>query len=95
MRLNTVMKKYRDIEKITKGIANHRRIEIMDLLSKKPGLSLQDIAESLKINLKTASSHVKRLNISDLVWKTSDDKFVKHHLSPQGKVILTFLRTLE
>ncbi len=67
----------------------------MDLLQKKPELSVFDISDTLKINFKTASEHIRRLAIAGLVLKRSDGKAVRHKLSDSGKLILTFLRTLE
>lgn len=86
---------YRHLERIIKGSSNHRRIQIMDLLSAHPELSLSEISQKLKINLKTASEHVRRLAISGLVLKRNQGKNVRHKLSDRGVVILTFLRTLE
>jgi DNA-binding transcriptional ArsR family regulator len=86
---------YRQLERIIKGSSNHRRIQIMDLLSVYPELSVTEIAQKLKINLKTASEHIRRLAISGLVTKRNQGKNVRHRLSDRGVVILKFLRTLE
>jgi DNA-binding transcriptional ArsR family regulator len=89
------MKKTRELERVVKGFANHRRIQIMDLLRQEPELSIFDISERLKVNFKTVSEHVRRLALSGLVLKRSDGSSVRHKLSSLGKSILTFLRTLE
>ncbi len=89
------MKPTRHLERVVKGFANHRRIEIMALLDKTPELSLLETAETLKINFKTASEHVRRLAHAGLVLKRNEGSAVRHALSPVGKVILKFLRTLE
>ncbi len=89
------MRKSRKLEKLVKGFANHRRIEIMMLLEKEPELSLFDIADALNINFKTASEHIRRLNIADLVMKRYQGREMHHALSSEGKNILTFLRKLE
>lgn len=88
-------KRYRRLERIVKGFANHRRIEIMELLRKEPELSVIEIAEELNINFKTASDHIRRLAIADLVMKRSDQSSVRHKLTGRGNMILKFLRTLE
>jgi predicted transcriptional regulator len=85
----------RQLERIVKGAANHRRIQILELLKQSPELSLFEISDALNINLKTASEHTRKLALAGLVLKRNEDKFVRHTLSPRGKVILTFLRTLE
>jgi len=85
----------RQLERIVKGFANHRRIQIMKLVNDQPELSVMDIAAKLKINIKTASEHIRRLAISGLVLKRSRGINVLHKLSPQGFLILKFLRKLE
>lgn len=89
------MKNYRQLERKMKGIANHRRIEIADLLARVPELSVLEIAEALKINFKTASEHIRRLALAGIVMKRHDKNAVRHALTPLGKTILKFLRTLE
>ncbi len=89
------MKHFKDLEKIVRGFSNHRRIEILNLLHKKPNLSVSEISDELNVNFKTISEHIRRLAIADLVWKTNDGKAVRHSLSSRGKLILSFLRTLE
>lgn len=86
---------WRNMERVTKGIANHRRLEIIDLLQKKPELSVEEIAEILKINFKTASEHIRRLAISGLLMKRHEGNFVRHKLTTRGSTILKFLRILE
>ncbi len=89
------MKTYRQLERVVKGFANHRRIEILTLLEKTPELSVFEIAEKLKINFKTASDHIRRLAIAGLVIKRSEGNNVRHALTSTGKTILKFLRILE
>ena len=67
----------------------------MELLKRKPELSVSDIANELKINHKTASEHIRRLAITGLVLKRSEGPAVCHKLTPAGISILMFLRTLE
>lgn len=89
------MKKARELERVVKGFANHRRIEILMLLEKKPELSVFEIADELRINFKTASEHIRRLAIAGLVMKRNEASAVRHALTVSGKLILKFLRTLE
>ena len=89
------MKKPRQLERIVKGFANHRRIGILLLLEKKPELSVFDIADELKINFKTASQHIYKLAIAGLVMKRNDANSVRHALTDRGKSILQFLRIIE
>ncbi|MEX2014167.1 MAG: helix-turn-helix domain-containing protein [Parcubacteria group bacterium] len=89
------MKKPRQLERTVKGFANHRRIEIMDLLAKTPELSLGEISDTLHINIKTGSEHIRRLAIAGLVMKRSDGSSVRHALTKVGNNVLKFLRILE
>lgn len=89
------MLKKRQLEQIVRGFSNHRRIEMLDLLDKSPELSLAEIAQTLKINLKTASAHLRRLTVASLIMKRSQGRNIRHKLSDRGVSILTFLRTLE
>ena len=88
-------KSYHQLERIIKGVSNHRRIEILELLKKTPELSVIDIAEILDINFKTASDHIRRLAIAGFVLKRSDGHSVRHKLTDRGLFVLKFLRTLE
>ena len=89
------MQKPRQLEKIIKGVSNHRRIEITTLLDKTPELALVEIADMLDINIKTASEHVRRLAIAGIVMKRHEGNYVRHALTERGKSILKFLRILE
>jgi len=89
------MKTARQLEKITKGIANHRRIEILYLLDKDPGLTLTNLTTKLNANDKTISEHTHRLVHSGLIYKYPSGPHVRHELTPLGTIILKFLRTLE
>ena len=85
----------KQLERHFKGVANHRRIEILMLAHKQPELALMEIADALRINFKTASEHVRRLAIAGLVMKRHDGASVRHALTDTGIHILKFLRTLE
>jgi len=86
---------YHSLERLVRGFSNHRRIQILALLRKKPELSVIEIAEELKINMKTASEHVRRLAIAGLVLKRSAGNAVRHKVTDRGVSVLKFLRTLE
>ncbi len=89
------LKKARELERIVKGFANHRRIDILLLMKTRPELSVEEIAGELRLNVKTASEHIRRLAISGLVMKRYAGRNVRHKVSPRGSNILTFLRILE
>jgi DNA-binding transcriptional ArsR family regulator len=85
----------RKLERVVKGFANHRRIQILELLAREPELSLAEISGRLRIDMKTASEHVRRLAAADLVVKRSEGRWVRHHASARGDDVLTFLRMLD
>ncbi|MBI4029881.1 winged helix-turn-helix transcriptional regulator [Candidatus Berkelbacteria bacterium] len=88
-------KTYRQLERIAKGFANHRRIQILELIARKPELSVIEISEQLNVNFKTASEHIRRLVIAGLVLKRNAGSSVRHKSTDLGFSILKFLRTLE
>ncbi len=89
------MLNYRALERLVRGYSNHRRIEIMVLLSHSPALSVFDVADRLHINFRTASEHLRRLHGAGLLTKRSRGAAVEHTLTDQGKATLKFLGTLE
>ncbi|MDO8659361.1 MAG: winged helix-turn-helix domain-containing protein [Candidatus Parcubacteria bacterium] len=86
---------YRKIERIVKGFANHRRIEILDLLRREPELSVDDISEQLHIGYENASDHIRKLAIAGLVMKRNDGPSVRHKLTSRGQSILMFCKRLQ
>jgi DNA-binding transcriptional ArsR family regulator len=86
---------FRTLERIIKGVANHRRIQILDLLKRVPELSVEDISTELNIGYENASDHIRKLAIAGMVMKRSDGKAVRHKLTPRGEHILTFCKKLE
>lgn len=85
----------KQLERYFKGVSCHRRIEILDLLSKNNGVTLDEIAEQLKANLKTIHEHTKRLYQAGLINKKYIGRGVAHSLSPYGKKIHKFLSDFE
>jgi len=92
---NAPTNNYRRIERVVKGFANHRRLEILYLLHKEPELSLEDISERLNIGYENAYEHVRKLIISGLILKRNDARNVRHKLTSRAELILTFCKTLE
>ncbi len=80
------------LERLFKGFANHRRIQILFLLIEDSELSVDQISMRLKVNYLTISDHIRKLAQSGLVMKRSDGKFVRHALTEKGKLILSFCK---
>lgn len=86
---------YRKLERVVKGFANHRRLQILDLLKREPELSVDEIAEKLHMGYENASDHIRKLAIAGLVMKRNDGSSVRHKLTPRAEIILMFCKKLE
>ncbi len=86
---------YRKLERIVKGFANHRRLQILDLLKREPELSVEEISKRLNIGYENASDHVRKLAIAGLVLKRNEGSAVRHKLTPRAESILVFCKKLE
>ena len=86
---------YRKLEHILRGVSNHRRIQMLELIDKEPDLDVLKIARRVGINFKNASVHLKRLFLSGHVTRKNLGASVAHRISKRGASVLTFLRTLE
>ena len=89
------MKSFRELERLVRGFSNHRRIQILCMLKKRPEMSVEEVADVLNINFRTSSEHLRRLAIAGLVMKRNDNTSVRHRLTSRGESILLFLGTLE
>jgi DNA-binding MarR family transcriptional regulator len=83
----------RQLERHFKGVANHRRIQALMLISRRQGITLDEISAALDCNFKTIAEHVRRLHQAGLINKAYVGRNVGHALSPYGKKFITFIRT--
>jgi DNA-binding MarR family transcriptional regulator len=83
------------MERHLKGVANHWRIDILLLIDRRKVMILEEIAEELKMNIKTASEHTHRLARAGLINKRYQGRQVEHTLSPYGHQFVKFLRHLQ
>jgi predicted transcriptional regulator len=83
------------LQTIVKGFANHYRIDILRIVEKHPKISVEGIAETLNVNYKTISVHVRQMNRAGLISKRYLKSTVEHTLTDVGKTILIFLGKLE
>ncbi len=93
--LTTARSSYRKLERIVKGFANHRRLEILDLLKREPELSVDEISEKLHLGYENASDHTRKLAIAGLVLKRYQGNTVRHKLTPRAESILVFCKKLQ
>jgi DNA-binding MarR family transcriptional regulator len=83
----------KQLERHFKGIANHRRLDILFLIKNFDGLTLQEIADRLGCNFKTISGHTKTLVNAGLLDKKYKGRRVAHSLSPYGQKIIELIET--
>lgn len=83
----------RKLERHFKGVANHRRIEILLLVAAHEGIVLDDIAAKTKANMKTIAEHTRRLMLAGLIEKAHAGRSVEHSLTPYGRVFVQFIKT--
>jgi len=87
------MKTSKQLERHFKGLANHRRLDIIFLVSKNPGITVDGITGKLNGNFKTIADHTQKLVQCGLVDKKYSGRAVSHTLSPYGKKFLSFIKT--
>ncbi|MDO8183360.1 MAG: winged helix-turn-helix domain-containing protein [bacterium] len=82
------------MERLLKGVANHNRLKILELLNKETELSVADISDKLKLGYENASDHIRKLAMAGLLMKRNDGPNVRHKLTPRAISILAFCKTL-
>lgn len=85
------IKTAKQLERHFKGVANHRRIDILLLVYKMPDITLEEISENLNCNIKTISEHARRLAHAGLINKEYKGRNVAHKVSPYGKKFCEFI----
>jgi DNA-binding transcriptional ArsR family regulator len=83
----------KQLERYFKGAANHRRISILELVSKIDKITVEDISTKLSVNFKTISQHTHSLVRAGLLNKKYMGRKVMHSLSPYGQLFLKFMKT--
>ena len=86
---------YRNLERIIKGFANHRRLQILELLKTEPELSVDQISERLKVGYENTSDHLRKMAIAGLILKRYEGNTVRHKLTPRAESILVFCKKLQ
>lgn len=89
------MRQPRRLERIVKGFASYRRLQILELLQANPELSLSEISERLKMQFRNTSQHISKMASAGLVMKRHDGTEVRHKLTERGEKALEFARKLE
>ena len=84
----------RQAERILKGAANHRRIQILLLIKEKRCLSLFAIQDLTAASRQAVCEHTRRLALAGLIRKRYRGREVHHTLAPLGHRVLSFLPAL-
>ena len=84
-----------ELERLTKALANRRRLAILRYLKKHTGVSVTEIAEEIKLSLKATSKHLGILAASDILEKDQHGLQMFYRISnnqrPVVKNILSLL----
>jgi len=88
---NESRKKFYDWEKILKGSANHRRLEVLFILHEHKDISTDGLVEILSINYQTGAHHIQKLVRAGLVSTRRQGSNLLHNLSPYGQLIINLL----
>ena len=89
--MSKVHKTPKQLERHFKGIANHKRIQILQLLSKQEGVSLGAIVRAVESSVMATSEHTRKLVQAGLVEKKYKGRTVAHYLTPYGRRISNFI----
>ena len=84
----------KQLERHFKGVANYHRIDMLVLINKQPEITVDQIASILKLNIKTTSQHLIKLNHAGLVNKKYEQNTMTQSLSPYGKKFITLINSL-
>lgn len=82
------------VEKRVRGFSNHRRIQILLMLSDGSEMDVTHIAGACGIQMQTAAEHVRRLEAAGLLRKRKQKRSVVSSISPFGQQVLAFLETI-
>ena len=87
--------KDKELERIFKAFANKRRIAILRYLKSNQPTSVSDIAEEIKLSLKSTSKHLIILSHADIVDKEQKSVTAYYSLSsPPNSTVKTLLGIL-
>lgn len=78
------------LERVVKGFANHRRIQMLRLLERDADLTLLDICTRLKTGMKSCAEHLRRAHLAGLIDKRYEGRYVRHRLTALGARALQF-----
>jgi DNA-binding transcriptional ArsR family regulator len=84
--------KYKDLEIILKGLANKKRLMILDFLNRIGENDTGTIADYLNTDYKIVIPHIEKLLKAGLITKRREELIVHYQISNLGKRILYLLK---
>jgi DNA-binding transcriptional ArsR family regulator len=84
--------KYKDLEIILKGLANKKRLMILDFLNRTGENDTGTIADYLNTDYKIVIPHLEKLLKAGLITKRREGLIVHYQISNLGKRILHLLK---
>ena len=82
-------------ERIFKGLANHRRLQILRILQNRGPVSLDKVAEICGIQAPTACEHARKLRLAGLVFRRRLRRCIHLELTERGEFALHWAPRLE
>jgi len=89
------MKTPKQFERYFKGVANHRRVQILLLTARAPNICLKDIAKTIDSDVKNVCQHTQKLVQAGLLNKKYSGRMVGHSISPYGRKFINFIKSFE
>ena len=82
-------------ERIFKGLAKHRRLQILRILKNRGPVSLDKVAEICGIQAPTACEHARKLRLAGLVFRRRLRRCIHLELTERGEFALDWAPRLE
>lgn len=82
------------LERVFKGLANRRRLAIIQMLSKREEASVADISEHIGLSFTSTSKHLGLLNKIDVVDKRQEGLTVYYRLSSPLPQVVSLVSSL-
>ncbi len=83
------------LERIFKGLANGRRLQILRLLKVRGSLSLEAVARHCGVEAPTACEHARKLRMAGLVYRKRLRHSIGLELTERGQLALALAPRLE
>lgn len=82
------------IERVVKGFASHRRIEILTILDATPNLDISELAIRCRAGFPAVAEHVRKMTVAGLIEKERDGVSIRLRLTERGEAALRMIHQL-